>query len=262
MDTIEQEKYTEDSLLQVRKFVTKVWEHPLLTEATRHHRQELKKMVDDLMKKNGISKEQYIGLPVGGSTWISRGIGDDFDVILFGENEEVVRKIEEITPNQTGDVDIITFGSAKHIHNINENWPYNIFYIPDEYIVGNLQIAQEVRKSLTGQLHPDNRERFDRYAPQLFNTFFRDWNKDLWYKNQNPISAGKRAERFNIALESRSLQSHSPDKWKSVFIHNVNTITSPDFTTFSRAMKISNGTLTLLNNQKAQGILITPVFNK
>jgi len=261
MGDIEQGEYTESSLLKIRKFVTKVWEHPLVTETTRRHRLKLKQKVADLMSKNGMTEKQYIGLPIGSSVWISLS-NSDYDVILFGANDEVARKIEEISPVKTGMVDIIASGSVNYIHKINEKWPYYLFYIPDEYITGNLEIAHNIRTSLTDELHPNNRDRFDKYAPDLFKTFFRDWDNDDWYKNYNPLEVGRRKERFNKAFEIRSLQNHNPDRWKNAFAKNLSAIQSPDFTTFSEAMKMSHGALTLINSGKAQGISDVPTLAK
>lgn len=250
---IENREASVDPLVTVRKFVTRVWEHPLVTDTTRIARANGKAKVSRLMEQHGIAQDRYFALPVGNAEWIARK-ESDHDTIVFTSDQDAADKIRAIPSANTGLVDIITADSILRLPHIHENWPYNVLYIPDDYIVGNIDLARHVRRYLTDSRDSETRHRFQLYAPGLFRTFFRDWKANEWYENSNSLTSNKRSERFDKALEVRSQQTHVPAVWKRVFLKNLALMESPDFSTYSAAMKISNGALALSERWRAQGI--------
>lgn len=243
----------QDPSITVRKFVTKVWEHPLVTRQTLDHRMRFKPEVHGLMERYGIQRDQYCAMAGGSLTWITTQ-ESDFDAVVITKDQKTADMIAAIPGKDMGEVDIVASDSATRLPHINENWPYNLFLVPDEYIGGDLMFARNLRRELTSRFDYALRNRFEQYMKSLFFYFYKQWHISQWYQNANPLTSKKRQKRFNAALEVRSAETHVPEEWKQAFLNNLQSLHPPDFETYANAMKKSNGELSLLDSAKADPI--------
>src|SRR5260221_13438975 len=82
------------ALQEVEKFITRIWEHPLLDEQTRQHRQHGKEVLTKFMYDYGSASsypDKYFGVPFGSTRMITeKGSDYDFDLYVTQEHQRAL----------------------------------------------------------------------------------------------------------------------------------------------------------------------------
>lgn len=132
-------EYTSSPLEQVRQFVTKVWEHPLVDEQTRKHRELAKTKLDILLKKFGVDPLTYITIPVGSLIWATDE-KSDFDYQLALLHKDTLNSIDQKSLRSELDREGV---NIVKIYNFDEAFQDKVDSIillltPDNYIGGEI----------------------------------------------------------------------------------------------------------------------------
>lgn len=265
-------EYAPSPLTQVRAFVTRVWEHPLVDEETRRHREQAKTKFSDILQRFGVDPNTFITIPVGSLIWATDN-KSDFDYQLVFKSMEDLDKLIALTSNQQT-CDEMAQALEEEKINIVANFPCtadyfiksaancaNFLFTPDDYIGGNIALAKQLRQEAVEQMINQRYSQSDWewVVGHRFDIFFRKWD-DLslhlsWqYKSNKPDIGRERTQRIQERLERRARQTHKPSVYKVAFEKARNELKLPNFETYSQAIVSSQGELNLLPRFAATGI--------
>lgn len=236
----------------VSKFVTRVWENPLVSEKTLLHRASGYERMKDLSSQLGISAGSFIGIPVGSTIWVPDG-ESDFDFVVITDDKKLRRILidNQIIVHDCHRVDIHDVTVFNGFGGYSYGSAIQLMFTPDEYIFGNRSLAQSVRVSIVQD--PNFEKQWNGWVKDLFTIFYLGWPSDV---NNHKISATgenrDRKKRFEYQLEMRAQQTRDPEAWKRGFLKAMNSIAFPDPSTFEQAMLNTSGRLNLDQRYKAQ----------
>jgi len=255
---------------QIRIFVTRIWNHPLVDENTREHRKLAVTKLDDLLQEFGIDQSTYFTVPVGSLIWAVDEKSDfDYQLVfitrqdqnhadmLFRENSEraraaLARERINIVANYPCSVSGFLEDSSYYS---------NFLFTPDEYIGGNKILAIKTRLKAVKNMIDKRYTKYDweNVVESRFDIFFRKWD-DLTlhltrlYKTEKSDPQRNRSKRISDRLALRAQQSNDPEKYKTVFEKARKELNFPDFQTYSQAIIESSGALSLSTKYSATGI--------
>lgn len=271
------------ALAEVEKFVTRIWEHPLVDQRTQEYREKGIPAIEGLMMRKGIKPEDFIAIPYGSVRWSVKSSKEgkgtkepsDFDVFLIFRDEET----ESLAVRTYGGLLFrdcrFSFGGSRTLTEIETHKdlsPFmpgnvtqlevNLLLTPDDYIAGNLELARQLRVNAV-KYFKDNF-----YLEFFFEKDFKNWpdvpmhNLDdigyvnletkpsHWYRHR----VKGRRERFFSRLSERSKASHDPEAYIKSFIKSYRAINPPNFSTFRDGILSSGGSLSIDSRYSAHGI--------
>ncbi|MCL4363998.1 hypothetical protein M1328_02040 [Patescibacteria group bacterium] len=253
-------------IYQIRKFVTTIWEHPLVDETTRKHRQLAVKKLTSYLQENGIDPKTFFTIPVGSLVW-NTDSDSDFDYLLIVDNDDNLNKIEKIVGGEENKTRL-----KKAKIEIMKNYPdtaesyidapyicFSLFFTPDEYIGGNVEMARKTRLEAIKRFTDigGTEETWDFHMNLDFDSFFRHWEETtvrdkILFKTEKE----SRHERIRYKLEERANQTHNPKSYREVFLRNREYIKIPHLNDYQNAIISSKGMLNLSLRHIAKGISI------
>jgi hypothetical protein len=265
----EKAEILQSPLIQVREFVTRVWEHPLVDQPTRNHRKEAGITLADELKAFEYSDDDFLILPVGSVIWTTDD-QSDFDYVLIMRNNDLEKQAWEDIHYFRKDLEVQVVLGAESIdtmplsmhdqqkiafENIEIVDFTNLFLIPDEYLTGNMQLGYDLRLSVLQRL---NRSTWEESTREMFDSAYRNWDRVDISQDVVP-KARKKGERNQAArierqLQRRAQQTHTPDRYSEAFKKARESIQVPSYEMYVAAMKESKGRLSLLPHFSAQGI--------
>ena len=255
---------------EVRQFVTRVWEHPLVDETTRRHREQAKQKLSDILQKYGIGCGTFITVPVGSLIWAA-GEQSDFDYQLVFRSRESSENAYDIFKKNRPYLQeelkkervhiVANFPCSADYYIENAAHCANFFFTPDEYIGGDVNLAKELRLKAVQMVERDNysQKDWESVVGSRFDIFFRKWD-DLsvhlsWrYKSEKEDVKRDRTRRIEERLKLRANQTHKPKSYIATFDRSRNEMKIPNLETYSQAIKNTSGSLTLVQRFEAVGI--------
>lgn len=257
------------SLGEVEKFITLVWAHPLVSQKEREHRLKGNSKVIALMQSFDIPHSAYFAVPFGSTRWVVNPTSD-FDADVYITDNEMRDRFKipgsgfSIAENgvhiQYPHILDNLFNKTNSVPTIPGNL-CNLFFTPDEYIIGNIQLADDTRlkavrfieENMDLQLLWNNP---DSLMNKWFNQLFRDWGSGKRHYSSfidRSFTIGDRT-RYLDAIDKRSKQTHSPKRWKETFEKAKERLTIPSFIGYKQAVYASDGALHLREQYSALGI--------
>lgn len=231
-------------------FLRKVWFHPLLTGATVAHRAAFPEMFRDFCSKWEINIDEVVAGPLGSSIWIvseESNHKSDFDFAIFFKNTEDHKKWQELywlrlNDNRTPLAHPVAGGCIDNPRPLGQMYTIApILFIPDELLVGNLEIAHNLRLFFADEYKNGNRPTTNRtFIEQEF------YQIRYWPETSNP-------QRFEKYLEKHAqdfAKLHGREvslvkRYKSTFIKTLNNFRPPSDETFVNAIRFNGGRLSL-----------------
>ncbi|MBI4973748.1 hypothetical protein HZC27_04015 [Candidatus Roizmanbacteria bacterium] len=258
-------EYVSFPLEQVRKFVTRVWEHPLVDEQTRNHRELAKTRLHDVLNKFGIDPQTYITIPIGSLIWATDE-KSDYDYQLVMDSEKNVQKVmnafsynEEIIKELKINIVGGCLAMKKFINSPSEF--ACLLFTPDEYIGGSVEMLKNIRLGAINKMKEGefNQKDWEYEVGSNFDFFFKYWDDlfldpDFPYKQKKNDPRRDRSRRIASRLKQRAFQAHDPKKYRETFNKVRESLTIPDFRTYIQAINSSYGALNLLPRSVATGI--------
>lgn len=253
---------------EVRQFITRVWEHPLIDEVTRRHRERAKQKLSNILQKYGINRGSFITVPVGSLIWATDEQSDYDYQLIFGSREDstnfyaILKKSQLQEELKRDKVSIVAnFPCSGDYYIENPAHCANFFFTPDEYIGGNINLTRKLRLEAVQRMDRDNysQEDWEFVVGSRFDIFFRKWD-DLsvhlsWhYKDKKEDIERDRTRRIDERLKLRASQTHRPKSYIKVFKRLRSEIKIPTFKTYSRAINSTHGFLNLVQRFEAIGI--------
>ena len=249
------------SLQEIETFVTRIWEHPLLTSKTSEHRNKGKKLFEEYLSQKGLNKDDYVGIPFGSSVWITDDNSDfDFNVIAKNKQSKIALSgllFQEGTPHglsidNIGNLDTIESGGSI---------PYylkDMFFTSDDYLSGNLELAKNTRSKMASFMQSDSHSFWEKELIEHFDHYYKGWPVSKEYTLGYPDGAIKgeiRSARTNNAIVERGLLTKmGPEKYAVNFAIALHNFTVPKLDTYLKGLKYSNGQLHIRSYAKSQGI--------
>lgn len=244
------EAIAQGPLTEIEKFVTRMWEHPLVDERMRKHRTQGTEFLEKIVDVHGLSDSRWIGIPVGSTLWVVNPESDhDFALVIPNDHPKGFMDIyydysHENSHNKTKKlpIDIVRIGSESDLLRIASTEKYALLFTPDEYIAGDLNLAHSLRLRIVDKMSRENK----------FPDDMSDWLE--WYVKKWPQLGDKREGRYKAALKERAWQSNDPFGWRRVFEDNVANLKLPSFEDYASAIKQRNGALNINPRFVAKGI--------
>jgi hypothetical protein len=267
---LENREYTPSPIEQIRQFVTRIWEHPLVDQITREHREQAKTKLAFLLSSYGVDPSTFITVPVGSLIWATDS-ESDFDYQLVFDTRADKHQMLAILANHETE---INEALNKEKARVVANYPIsadsflesaafyaNFLFTPDEYIGGNIELVRKIRLAAVQKMIADDYSDGDWHSvvESRFNIFFKKWD-DLslhlsrMYKHPKADPSRDRTKRIEERLEKRASQTHNPEKYMEAFRKARSNLQMPDFKTYSQAILSSQGELHLLPRFAATGI--------
>lgn len=254
---------------KVGRFITRVWNHPLVDEKTLTHRNLARERLATVLNKFDIDKNDYFTVPVGSLIWATDD-ESDFDYQLVFESKEKLSQALNKLNQRRAEFDQEL--SSNKIHIIQGNFIYKSLYInpemcasllftPDNFIGGNVALAASTRLQAVQTLMSNEQpaETWEKVVQPRFFFFFSHWD-DLEhplsqkYKRQTSKSRS-RSKRIEARLEQRANQTKYPKRYKEVFMKAKNAITLPEVDVYASAIQKTKGELTIIERYSANGII-------
>ncbi|PIS08676.1 hypothetical protein COT75_05465 [Candidatus Beckwithbacteria bacterium CG10_big_fil_rev_8_21_14_0_10_34_10] len=254
--------YEHRPIYQVRRFITRVWEHPLVNENTRKHRELAKnRLAEELRevfeKRDLFPPKTFCTVPVGSLLWLTDE-KSDFDYhLVIGEKEDWENtKITGHSWKNVGPEQWQIIKKRLHPLKIDINSPpmfersETLLFTPDDLIGGNLKIAQRIRKKTAEEIiNSEDKDLIWKRQQNYFKRYFSQQDKtsgpDGFVKG--PKKGRRiRSRRTERALDKQASQSGNPTKYKKTFMKIKENLTLPDVNTYCLALIENNGALSLL----------------
>ena len=241
------------ALEQVEGFVTKVWEHPLLDAFTIEHRQKGIAAMETVLKENNL--ENGFAVLTGSSIWIAKE-NSDWDFIVYQKNPDTSAPI--IQNNER--VNIIDIRVAQESAVFYFDRHFDLLVTPDEYIVGNIKLARQIRLLILNKLILDgelndgwngelNQARIDKYFSEKIRGWF------FLSSEFAPDKMEERYKRVQNNLDIRSDLAQMPkEKYIAEFNKAMNEISPPKISTYWKALQYTNGELHIDKRKASQNI--------
>lgn len=236
---------------QVEKFITDVWEHPLVNGDLRTFRQKSLDTIAENMRIHGVLPDQYAAIPAGSFRWAVDSSSDyDYNLIDFPEEHEKSRRrvddpFENAQLAQIADIQFVEVVSLPVLLGFYTGTRAAILLTPDDYVAGNKEKVKATRLALLvyiARRGPDQLwDASDSAIRQYFNRFFKNWGEASGLSTKQSERAGRFADR----LSERANQAHNPETWKRGFLDALENVRLPSFEIYRNAMEETNGALRL-----------------
>ena len=228
----------------VRSFLNHLWFHPLLNEKTLAHRAAFPTHFHDFCQAWELDEDSVVAGPLGSSVWVVNDNGQsDFDLAIYFATDEIYEKWHQLyntrwQDDRTPDMHSVYTVYPDCTTNLSAISPF--YFIPDEYLVGNLNLAWDLR--LKGPSLPNTGVPNNRGAMQYqFSRFY------YWYRDSNP-------DRFRQKLQSRAAQFASTKpadqdqlaaRYIFAYLHSLKKFQCPSDEAFLQAISTWDGHILL-----------------
>gem|GEM_PF-4438318 len=228
--------------LILEEFVTKLWNHPLLTQTTEVHRKKLRVAFEKVIQDNHLDSTKYFAIPVGSAMWIATN-ESDLDIRIYALTDEDRRQFFN-TRYTKEKIEIKDFGIKKGVdYTYTKRQLIPLLFTPDEYIMGNIAFAQSVRSLLVAQMALEA-DRWNKEIDEYFNNRIKGWVDGK--VDAELEQADKRQQRVADVIEQKAREAGvSLQTYKDYFVNWFNDLESPSLSVFSEALQNSNGELKL-----------------
>lgn len=248
----------------LNKFVTRVWEHPLVTELTRQKRAEAFRAAHEIVRED----KGILLVPVGSSLWVS---GEDSDVDFLNIRtrsipEARVIEIENLLDenrlaSQPDPTKPILHAAGGFI--VGDRLQYHdldalavLFLTPDEYISGDHDLLRQLRLKAVDPTNYTGSAKAIANFGSWFNAEVQDrlhrikeWPvKDFGYPYDDHYI------RWKAAMDDRAAQSNYPRKWQEAFHKGFSELRVPDFESIRSNIQTTGGEIHLDSKYKAKGL--------
>ena len=247
----------------LNKFVTRVWEHPLVTDFTRQKRAEAFSAADRIAgDERGI-----LLVPVGSSIWIS-GQNSDVDFMLLHSpnvSEDKINQVgtalDENQQAQDPNKPVLQYAG---IHQLGDIFNFQndmdslalLFLTPDEYISGDHDLLKQLRLRALNQANYDEPARSHRYFANWFQSGVGQQLRNIkeWPVRYFSNPHDDHYPRYMEALQDRAAKSALPRRWMQKFHQGMTNLYPPSFEDMQAGVNASGGRIHLEENYRAQGI--------
>lgn len=242
-------KEQQHALMTVRKFVTQIWNHPLVSDDLRKHRTYGKLVFEELLEIKNKPKG-FCALPIGSSVWAVDS-ESDHDYVSFRKNGlEDLFQTAELSSRNLALLNKITdyFLTSKHWIEF-----IDLLFVPDDFIVGDIPFARDLRLKLVDLIKLKGSDILWPTVIKHFNMYYKDWINVANYRTTRvgfKTPGRTRRERYDTLLKQRATQSKANEKYRDTFERAKSRFTPPSFDNYKKAMNLSNGML-----------MINPTFN-
>lgn len=236
----------------VRKFIRTVWEHVLVTEEVRKHREQAILKFQKFFIERRFNLEDIVGILAGSSVW---GVGphSDFDYLIIvksWENHETITKILahefDAWPNTTYPLNFLSAPAV--VENVLQKGYISrevsqLLTTPDECIAGNITLARDLRVQALNIINSSQKKEQEwEIIQKVFLTNYVEW-RNLRYPSEE--DSGKRGRRFKKLLADRSVFSKDPERFEEVFLKQLQQTHLPDFEIYRKALTELQGALSI-----------------
>lgn len=238
------------SVYEVRKFVTNIWNNPLVDEKTLAFREQSRAKLVKFFQDNNISFEDFIAIPYGSILWT---IDDESDADYMLIVRSFERAIDLRPYNNFLNENKLSVHTAADIDYLINLPDYktllSLIITPDEYLIGNTHLAAELRKTgVNNALDPFRRDFAEARMDITFQTGYQNW-RDLDHMRPETTRQAHRLRqsRYNAALNKRAAQTHAPERWKAAFEKALHDTWLPDLQVFADCFNFTEGQLRQLS---------------
>ena len=230
----------------VVSFLKKVWNHPLLTEATIQHRSAFPAKFQEWCEKWKLDPNQLVAVPAGSSRWIVDEKGNsDWDFILYGPRsiiEPYINTRAQISPKP----DHTNQLAAHPVDEYYDDWPPMIeplaplLLTPDNFIAGNKDLAAKIRLRATKLKILGSND-----IGNYFDVFMKGWpeRKDANKRLQRKQRLESNLDRLSADYANRT--GLPKDKYTDTFYKVLNEIEPPPIDIYIQAIKDNQGKILL-----------------
>lgn len=261
---------------QVERVVTALWEHPLLDEATIAHRKAALAALPSFLNKFGIDNSEYVGILKGSSQRIVDETSDyDFTIIHPNSINEPGDKFTEAGIAARDKQLKIDISSIQPISLNNPNLATNaghtmtqLLFTPDEYLVGNIDLAHQYRRNVIDQLNHDPKYKrlfwgeadFSGSLRLQFADCFKNWGivpqtsrigMKLGHNPQNRLE--KEQGRLEANIAKRVAISKNPH-WEADFRQAIADLAPPSFSAYKAYIEQTGGAVHIDQRFRAQNL--------
>lgn len=249
----------------LNRFVTRVWEHPLLTDLTRRKRTEALSAANQII---GDEKDMFL-VPVGSAVWVS-GQDSDVDFILLHGPNASREKIEQIgsrlSENERAHPDptrpVLDFAG---IHEFEDTLDFNndkdylalLFLTPDEYISGDQEFLRQLRLRALNQInYTDSARNSSYFGVWLQNEIdIQLRNIKNWPVKHFSDPNSQHYPRYEEARHDRAAKSRvQPRRWMQKFHRAMTNFSPPSFQEIQASINASGGQIHIEDRYRAQGL--------
>ena len=264
-----QEQPGREEYRALRAFTTRVWEHPLLDQETVVSRSELLDAAGEVLGQF-LGKQGYVAFPLGSFRWIMDAESDlDLRIIIEDTGKDGLRniggKLTEISERlkaagiQVED-DTIIFMSDIESDNDPTSLMTSLYLTPDNYVIGDRQLAQRLRAQLANLPEAMYKSAFRNMIDYF--ELIKQWPSDGKYLAIHGFAGEKpahrtRAVRYATNTVLRGQQLRNPalrDHYPQLFAEALERLQVPSAETFKRGLAYSQGALELHGDYRAKGI--------
>lgn len=262
------EKVNIRAVEEVGRFVTRIFEHPLVDEQTRKHRETAVNKLEKFAETYGIDKSNFFTIPVGSLIWATNKESDFEYIMIFDSQESFAAAMSAF--NAGGEDEFYQKAKEEKIHILgssgflvedlvpHDNY-FDYLFTPDEYIGGNIDLARKARLGIINYIDSKgwDEERWQRRMGVQFDVGIRNWDKNdvpMAFRYRAMTLHKDRTSRINERLEKRALLTSNPEEYKLAFSKARENINVPDFKTYKDAILATNGEVHIFPKYVAQGI--------
>lgn len=255
----------------IRQYVTEGWIHPALSQQTLKHRSTAKARLSKVLIDQNIPTAELVAAMVGSVHW---AVDDDsdYDYVVCCVDPRNASSLKQASIDKGQDSSPLS--KALNRSNIDFHWGKSvvvvddvlnnpqdnsriiatILYTPDEYILGNVSLAQKLRLKLTQNPNLDWEEISAQYKH-----YYADWGiLDMWSDRGTHYQDRSREKRLDEVLAAIAKTKNDPIKFIQDFSNWKKTLSFPKQDIYRAAMQESNGKLSLiLSNSDSDEFLIT-----
>lgn len=285
------------ALTEVEKFLTLLWEHPLVDMQTRDYRTRGIEGTEKLVASLGINSDDYVAVPYGSIRWSVKSPVEsketakpsDFDIYLIIKNEQVYKEIWKVNGEVLFEDCVLQFQSALTLDDIKNHTQQvaitpeemNFLLTPDEYVIGNLDLARQVRIGAinSSNIYPNTDRAWNNKKGYLHTVFYKDFKNwpavpdervwawdpsrgltmtDVKKESREKWNYQKehkgRLHRFLDRLRLRAQQTRNPNVFINRFMEAYQNLELPDFSVYKEAILASRGELHIDTNYTAHGV--------
>ena len=245
----------QQALIEIRKFATRIWENPLVDEATRQMRYDGLQEAAAIIRIKSFKDQDYAGFLVGGLRY---GEGDqtDVDILFYTPNPFLKDSLTRFRGRLAGSLlkkgidPIRIFDPGKtssEIHPLEALAYLSLLTTPDEYVIGNLDKAQFARMQVL-DLIKQSPQSWTEVESQFQGNFINYFRGLPTYH-----ATIRRMQKVLPRIEKRAKQSKIPD-YKLAFLKTLDNFKLPSFETFRLGLEATAGELRMIKRYEAQGI--------
>jgi len=248
------------------RFITRAWEHPLLTEETKHFRAESLAAIQNNLTCHDISLKDAIAIPVGSFLWAAASDSDIDYVVIYkdlqgeiSERKEFMRRLKAAEEQPLGELHLIkALPESGLIRERSFGVASALLLTPDDYLEDQGMLAPAMRLRIMDNFsqHPDE---FWSGLTAYFDRRFRNWAMTDLYADKQRLD-WKRGYRYFTLLEQRSSQTKTTQErgamvWENAFVKAKDNFGPPGFYTYQNALIQTDGSLQIDSRLASTGIL-------